>query len=135
MVKSATRQQQKILIADDEPAMAQSLTFVLKREGYAVTTVGDGQAVLNAVKHESFAIIILDVIMPILDGWGVLAQLQAQACTIPIVVASNLGQESDILKAKAFGAADFFVKSDVPLAEIVRKINTLVHHEHHDHSV
>jgi CheY-like chemotaxis protein len=115
-----------ILIAEDEPAVARSLKLKLEHEGYVVTAVVDGQEVLDAVSKQTYDLILLDLIMPVMDGWGVLAQLRAQNCKSPIVVASNLGQEDDIAKAKALGAVDFLVKSDTPLSEIVKKIKTYI---------
>lgn len=120
--KLPSARKKNILIAEDEPAVARSLKLKLEHEGYAVTAVGNGQEALTAVGQQSFDLILLDLIMPVVDGWGVLTQLQAQHCTTPIMVASNLGQDSDIAKAKSLGAVDFLVKSDTPLSEIVKKI-------------
>lgn len=122
--KPAGPRKKSILIAEDEPAVARSLKLKLEHEGYAVTAVGDGQAAVAAVRAQTFDLILLDLIMPVLDGWGALTQLKAQNCKSPIVVASNLSQDSDIAKAKELGAVDFLVKSDTPLSEIVKKIQS-----------
>ena len=122
--KAVNTRKKTILIAEDEPAVARSLSLKLEHEGYAVTAVGDGQQALDAVAKQSYDLILLDLIMPVLDGWGALTELRAQGCKTPIVVASNLGQEGDIAKAKALGAVDFLVKSDTPLSEIVKKIKS-----------
>jgi len=113
-----------ILLAEDEPAVARSLMLKLQHEGYRVTTVTNGQEALDAVNKKTFDLILLDLIMPVVDGWGVLRQLHSQGITTPVIVASNLGQDSDMVKAKALGAIDFLVKSDTTLSAIASKIRT-----------
>ncbi len=116
----------KILLAEDDLALARSLMLKLEHEGYVVTAVHDGQAALTAFAKGGFQLIIVDLIMPVLDGWGVLEKLKEGGNTVPVFVASNLGQQTDIDKARALGAKDFFVKSDTSLAEIVRRIQTVI---------
>lgn len=112
----------KILIAEDEKPMAHALEIKFKAVGFDVKTVFDGQEVLKALETEKFDLLILDLIMPRLDGFGVLAVLKEKGSTIPIIVASNLGQTDDISRSLALGAEDYFVKSNVSIAEIIDKI-------------
>ncbi len=112
----------KILIAEDEKPMANALGLKLSSAGYETTLVYDGEAAMAAVKDSSFDLILLDLVMPKKDGFFVLAELRKLRITAPVIVSSNLSQEEDIKRAKNLGAADYFIKSDTTLAEIVEKV-------------
>jgi DNA-binding response OmpR family regulator len=112
----------KILIAEDERAIAGALNLKLNHEGFDSMVAFNGREAMDKLQAEKFDLLILDLIMPQLDGFGVLAELKEKGIKIPVIVASNLSQSEDINKAKEMGATDFFVKSDTPVAEIVEKI-------------
>jgi DNA-binding response OmpR family regulator len=111
-----------ILIAEDERAIAKALNLKLNHEGFETKLVFNGREALDLLNEEKFDLLILDLIMPRLDGFGVLAEIKSKGLKVPVIVASNLSQAEDISKAKEMGAVDFFVKSDTPVAEIVEKI-------------
>lgn len=111
-----------ILIAEDEKPLARVLSLKLNSAGYQTTTVFDGQEALDLLAKQSFDLIILDLVMPKIDGFNVLTELNKRGSKIPVIVASNLSQSEDLEKAKKLGAVDYFVKSDVSLAEIVDKV-------------
>jgi DNA-binding response OmpR family regulator len=110
----------KILIAEDERPMARALELKLNGSGFNAKAVGNGEEALQTLEKEKFDLILLDLVMPKVDGFGVLEQLQAKGNTTPIIVLSNLSQEEDAKKAKELGAVDFFIKSDTPIIEIVK---------------
>lgn len=114
--------QPKILIAEDEKPMAHALEIKFKAAGFDVVAVFDGNQVLEALKKDKFDLLILDLLMPRLDGFGVLNALKARDFKMPIIVASNLGQNDDINKAMALGAVDYFIKSNVSIADIIQKV-------------
>lgn len=113
----------KVLIAEDEKPIANALFNKLKSEGFDADLVINGQEALNAIKSEKFDLILLDLMMPVMDGFGVLSKMKEEGNTTPVIILSNLGQEVDIEKAKSMGAKDYFVKADTPIKEIVKKIN------------
>ena len=76
----------------------------------------------DSVSRERFDLILLDVILPELDGFSVLAQLKEKGNKTPVIVLSNLGQDEDRAKAKALGAIDYMVKSNAPLSDIVEVV-------------
>ncbi len=115
-----------ILIVEDEKPIARVLSLKLRNEGFDITLAEDGFAGLEMLKDGKFDLIILDLMMPKLDGFSVLAELKEQGNTIPVIVASNLSQEEDVKKAKAFGAKEFFVKSEVSLNDLVEKIKQCI---------
>jgi len=112
----------KILIAEDERAIAGALNLKLNHEGFEPSVASNGKEAVDLLKKEKFDLLILDLVMPQLDGFGVLAEIKEKGIKTPVMVASNLSQTEDILKAKELGAFDFFIKSDTPVSEIVEKI-------------
>jgi DNA-binding response OmpR family regulator len=112
----------RILIAEDEKAIAGALDLKLNYAGFETKVVFNGRDALDSLGKEKFDLLILDIIMPQLDGFEVLANLKKMGLKIPVIVVSNLSQVEDINKAKELGAVDFFVKSEISLAEVVEKI-------------
>jgi DNA-binding response OmpR family regulator len=113
----------KILIAEDESSLAKAMSLKLAKLGFTVTVAEDGAQALEALRREKFDLVLLDLMMPRLDGFGVLAEKNSWASKPVVFVNSNLSQKSDIDKALAAGADNFLVKSDTSLKEIVDKIN------------
>ena len=117
---------QKILIVEDEHPLAKALQLKLGAAGYDVVVCNDGESAIEAIKNESFSIVLLDLIMPTVDGFEVLETVKNFEQTPPIVVLSNLGQDEDITRAKSLGATDFFIKADTPIADIVARVQELL---------
>ena len=113
----------KILIAEDERPIAQALYNKLKSEGFEPKLAHNGQEALDLLTQEKVDLILLDLMMPVVDGFGVMAKLKENNDQTPIIVLSNLGQESDIQKAMEMGAKNFYVKADTPLLEVIKQIN------------
>lgn len=114
----------RILIAEDEASLSKALSMKLANIGFEVTLVEDGQAALDQLKKNTFDLALLDLMMPKLDGFGVLAEKKAWKSQPVVFVNSNLSQQSDVDKALAAGADQFLVKSDVSLKDLVAKINS-----------
>lgn len=112
----------KILIADDNKAIAMALDLKLQHEGFEVKTVFNGIEALDSLEKEKFDLLFLDLIMPQLNGFGVLKSIKEKGMKIPVIVSSDLSQPEDINKVKELGAVDFFVKSDMSVVEMVEKI-------------
>jgi DNA-binding response OmpR family regulator len=116
----------KILVADDERPMAKALELKLTKEGFEVKTVGNGREALDAMKAEKFDLLLLDLMMPRVDGFAVLAELKDRKDHTPVIVSSNLSQEEDIKRVKELGAKDYFVKSDTPISRVVDHVNKVL---------
>jgi len=118
----------KILISEDDHFLATAYKIKLTKAGYDVLLTADGQEALTAVDQYHPDLIILDLIMPVKDGFAVLEELKKNDAwkSIPVIVASNLGQKEDMEKATHLGAAEFVVKSDLSLEELIRKIHKLL---------
>jgi len=115
-----------ILVVEDERPLARALELKLKGAGLEVTVATDGKHALEILEKGDFDIMLLDLIMPRVDGFGVLQWLQEHKKKIKVIVTSNLGQAEDIAKVKKMGAVDYYVKADTPLATIVEKVTSML---------
>lgn len=121
----ATKDKKILIIEDDE--FLRSLTAKrLEKEGYQVVVAIDGESANGIANDNKPDLILLDLLLPGLDGFEVLKKARADAVTksTPIIVFSNLGQREDIEKAKGLGADDFLIKANFTLDDVVEKINT-----------
>lgn len=116
----------KVLVAEDEKALARALELKLTKAGFSVSIVVDGNDALAALQREHFDILLLDLMMPNKDGFAVMAEMAAKNIHVPIVVLTNLGQTEDEKKAKELGAVDYWVKADISLMEVVNRIRKLL---------
>jgi OmpR family response regulator RpaB len=119
-------EQKSILIAEDEKAIAKALQLKLEHEGYLVIVTNNGNEALESMKHNRFNLAILDLMMPELDGFGVLEEMKKTGDHTPTIVASNLSQDADVEKAKSLGVTDYYVKSNTSLAQIVENIKKII---------
>lgn len=118
----------KVLIVEDDNMLSEMYAAKFKAEGFDVETAFDGEEGLIKAKAIKPDAILLDVIMPKLDGFGTLEALQADKTLskIPVVMLTNLGQDEDIAKGKKLGASDYFVKANQTPNEIVDKVKKLI---------
>ena len=118
----------KILIAEDDRFLATAYKIKLTKAGYEVRIAVDGVEALKALAEYVPDLIILDLIMPVKDGFAVLEELKKNDAwkKIPVIVASNLGQKEDMEKATNIGASDFVVKSDLSLENLITKIKKIL---------
>ncbi len=105
----------KILLAEDDRLLSKASSAALRRRGFEVVTAADGEEALELARRECPDLILLDVIMPKLQGFEVLARLKADPATgaIPVVMLSNLAQPADVDEALKAGAIDYWIKADL----------------------
>jgi twitching motility two-component system response regulator PilH len=117
-------QSKRILLVEDDRFLRKAAEATLRRHGFTVNTAVDGEDALQQVQRESPDLILLDLIMPKLQGFEVLRILKQDPSTqqIPVIVLSNLGQESDVRQALEGGAAAYFVKANLSLQELVSRV-------------
>lgn len=114
----------RVLIVEDDAMLSRVLSESLKLEKFKIEVVADGSLVLSeAIKFQPH-IILLDLILPGIDGFEVLKQLKEETKTvnIPVVVLSNLNQVSDIKSVKALGADQYFLKATTEIDVITSYI-------------
>ncbi len=117
----------KILILEDEKPLAHALELKLTHEGFEVVTTDNGEMGISILEKEKFDLVLSDLIMPGIDGFGLLEAIKTKKIKVPVIVMTNLNQEEDKKRAFDLGAVEFFVKSNSTLSEIVegvkKKIN------------
>ena len=112
----------KILVADDEPNVIKTLTFVLKKEGYDVSSAVNGEEAINMIHDSKPNLMFLDVMMPKKNGYEVCQELKndSNLSDIHIVMLSAKGQEADREKAMNLGANEFITKPFSPIGVVGR---------------
>ncbi|HEY4499867.1 MAG TPA: response regulator, partial [Candidatus Paceibacterota bacterium] len=81
---------------------------------------------IQILNKETFDLILLDLVMPKLDGFAVLQWLKGKGIKTPVIVTSNLSQDVDAKRSKELGAVDYFIKSDIPIAEVVERVKKVL---------
>ena len=116
-----------ILIAEDEPSIIEALDFVLKRAGWSVNTVTEGDEILDAVRRQNPRMLLLDVMLPKRSGFEVLKQIRADKATasLPVLVLTAKGQQQDRRIAEELGA-DAFITKPYSNAEVVSTVRALL---------
>ena len=121
----------RILLVEDDQFLSTLLKNRLLKEDYDVTVAQDGPAALEFMRKERYDLVLLDLILPGKSGFEVMEEIrQEPAWSVegaPIVVISNLGQESDIERSRDLGAADYFVKARTSIDELMRKAAKVIH--------
>lgn len=113
-----------VLVVEDDPFYSKIYKTKLAKEKIESQIVGNGNEALKAVKASAPGLILLDLIMPGKDGFETLADLKSDPALqgIPVIVLSNLSQEEDIKRIMDLGAAEYLVKANVPIQEVIDKV-------------
>ena len=116
-----------VLIAEDEPSILESLDFILRRAGWSIESVTDGEAVLERVRRNRPRVLVLDVMLPRRSGFDVLKQLRSEGETkdLPVLILTAKGQQQDRRIAEELGA-DGFVTKPYSNAEVVGAVRQLL---------
>ena len=114
----------KILIVEDDPMISSIYKTKFEADGFAAVVAGNGAEGLDIARKEQPDIIMLDVILPQIDGFSVLEELKKDKLTkdIPVIMLTNLGTDEDKAKGEKMGAVDYFVKASLTPAQISEKI-------------
>lgn len=114
-----------VLVVDDEVALAELVAATLAGAGHRVRTAADGRAGLAAIAERTPDVVVLDVLMPVLDGWGVLEALAEEPATaeVPVVMLTALTSEQDVIRAHLTGAVHYLTKpfEVAALHDVVRR--------------
>jgi len=121
-------ERKKILIIEDEATISSMYQSSLEKDGYTVIIAADGERGWQLASTQLPNLILLDIILPKLDGFSVLDKLQHDPKTknIPVIMLTNLGQDEDKERGKKLHAADYWVKADISLMEVVNRIRKLL---------
>jgi DNA-binding response OmpR family regulator len=113
-----------ILIVEDEDFLIRVLNDNLAAEGYTVDIAKDGGEAVEKIGKKKPNLVLLDLLMPKKDGFYVLEEIRKNPewKLIPVIVLSNLGEDTSIKRAMEMGADDYFVKSQHPIQEVIEKV-------------
>ncbi|OHA68324.1 MAG: hypothetical protein A3A27_02675 [Candidatus Wildermuthbacteria bacterium RIFCSPLOWO2_01_FULL_47_18] len=117
-----------ILVVEDESALQKAMSDVLTQEGFEVVSALDGEAGLRLAQEKKPNLILLDLILPKMNGFEVLEALKKDATTrsIPVIVLTNLEDMKNIQKAVDLGATTYLVKANYSLEEVLEKVKSTV---------
>ncbi|OGF20679.1 hypothetical protein A2Y83_05125 [Candidatus Falkowbacteria bacterium RBG_13_39_14] len=116
----------KILIIEDEEFLADVLETKIKKEGFEVLVARDGAAGYTQIKNWAPDLILLDILMPHMNGYEVLEKLYDKKIETPVIIISNSGQPVELEKIKKLGAVDYLVKTEFEPQEVVQKIKKYI---------
>jgi len=118
----------KILIIEDDKFLRELISQKLLKEGYVVNEAIDGEDGIKKTREDKPDLILLDLILPGIDGFEVLSQIKTDPslATIRVIILSNLGQREDVEKGLKLGAVDYLIKAHFTPAEIVEKIRSII---------
>jgi DNA-binding response OmpR family regulator len=118
----------KILIVEDDKFLRELIVQKLLKEGYETSEAVDGEQGVKKVKEEKPDLVLLDLILPGIDGFEVLSQKKedSNVAQIPVIILSNLGQKEDVERGLKLGAVDYLIKAHFTPGEIIEKINNVL---------
>ncbi len=119
----------KILLVEDDPLIIKIYTTRLIADGFQVFSAENGEDGLKLAEKELPDIVVLDIMMPKIDGFGVLEKLRNHEMlkNIPILIYSNLAAEDEVARALKMGATEFIIKANLSPTEMVSKIKQYLH--------
>jgi DNA-binding response OmpR family regulator len=116
---------QRVLVVDDDPTVSDVVRRYLEREDFSVRLAGDGQAALDAYRHDRPDLVVLDIMLPGIDGLEVCRRLRAQDPGLPVIMLTALGEESDRVLGLEIGADDYVTKPFSP-RELVLRVQSVL---------
>ncbi len=113
-----------LLVVEDDEFLVKMYESGLVKEGFQVSTAGDGEIGLKSAEELKPDLILLDLILPKVDGFSCLEKLKENPTTkrIPVIILSNLGQDSDLKRGLDMGAEDYLIKTDYTVKQVGEKV-------------
>ncbi|MHB0976958.1 MAG: response regulator transcription factor [Candidatus Aquicultorales bacterium] len=115
----------RILVAEDEQDIGRLVKFTLERQGYEVVLVTDGQAAVEALGEGPFSLVLLDVMMPVLDGYKAAEIISEREPDTPLVMLSAKAQKTEVAKGIESGAQEYICKPFDP-RELVQRVGDII---------
>lgn len=117
----------KILLIDDDPFIVDMYVLKFKEEHFEVETAHDGKEGLKKIKEYNPDVVLLDVVMPAMDGFETLEALKKDStCQCRVILLTNLGQKEDVERGMHLGADDYIIKAHFTPSEVVAKVKSLL---------
>ena len=118
----------RVLLVEDDTFLANIYKTKFEMEGFKVTVAENGELGLNEAKKNKPDVILLDILLPKMDGFTVLEHLKDEASTkdVPVILLTNLGQKDDVEKGLKLGAVDYLIKAHFKPSETVDKVKKVL---------
>jgi DNA-binding response OmpR family regulator len=122
----------KILLVEDDPFLIDIYQKKLKDSGFKVEVAKDGEKALEILKEKNFDLMLLDIVLPKIDGWKILEEIREMKKEkkdlekMKIVIWSNLGEKEDVKKGLSLGTTSYLIKANFTPSEVVREIEKLL---------
>jgi len=114
-----------VLIVDDNPDILLLLETNLRRAGFGIVKASDGEMALRAIEEERPDVVLLDLMMPVLDGWGVMERLAGRPSAPPVIIISAATSQSNVDRAYAMGAVGYITKPFI-LTEMIDRLREVL---------
>lgn len=124
-IESKNSEKKKIMVAEDDKFLVKVYQLKFDKEGFDVAIANDGMEAISLIESGYVPnIVLLDLMLPIVNGFEVLSAIKKKDKwkKVPVLILSNLGQDSDIKKAKDLGAVEYIIKSNSKINDIVDKV-------------
>ncbi|OGH58870.1 MAG: hypothetical protein A2725_03930 [Candidatus Magasanikbacteria bacterium RIFCSPHIGHO2_01_FULL_33_34] len=123
-----SEKQKVILLVEDDSFLSNIYKTKFEMEGYQVIVAMDGEVGLNYAKTKNPDLILLDILLPKMDGFSVLKEIKAdeKSKNIPVILLTNLGQKDDVSKGLELGAVDYLIKAHFKPSETVGKVRKII---------
>ena len=117
-----------ILLVEDDPFLTDIYTTKLKEEGFSVVVATDGEDCLRKVKEGTPDLLLLDIVLPSIDGWEILRKIKKddKLNNLKVVILSNLGQKGEVEKGLKLGALKYLIKAHYTPSEVIDKIKKIL---------
>ncbi|MEK7623554.1 MAG: response regulator [Patescibacteria group bacterium] len=127
-MKKSSVKDTHVLIVEDDEFLANIYKTKFEMEGFKVSLSDNGESALVDIKKKLPQIVLLDILLPKLDGFAVLEQLKKDETTksIPVILLTNLGQKDDVDKGLSLGAVDYLIKAHFKPSETVEKVKKVL---------
>ena len=124
----ATQKRTKVLVVDDDQFISEMYILKLRESGFDAESAADGVAALEKIKKNEPAIVLLDIVLPNMDGFDILKKLADEKLLkkTSVILLSNLGEKKDIEKGLALGAIDYIVKAHFTPSEVVERVEKIL---------
>ena len=115
-----------ILLIEDDPFLIDIYTTKLKEAGFGVEVASDGESAVRKTKEKKPDLVILDIVLPNVDGWEVLKQIKAEFKNLKVIILSNLGQKEEVEKGMKLGATKYLIKAHYIPSQVVEEIKKVL---------
>ncbi len=115
-----------ILVAEDDAVLREVYTKKFTLSGYEIRTAENGEVTVAEIAKKTPDILLLDINMPVLDGFGVLQKFPRDKRTFPIIMLTNFGDDNNRKRGEELGADDYFIKSEMTIRKLLEMVEALL---------